>query len=165
MPRPPINWLITDMHLYHDAMWKEFKTRPPDFTDQIIKNLRRMLTPQDTLYDLGDSILYKYTELKGILDSISGRKVLVMGNHDRKTHNWYMRHGYSFAGNMIVLDDVLLSHRPVRNFPDGVRLNVHGHWHDDEHRVKPEWWSPTTHRVLAIENTNYCPVKLTEFVK
>jgi calcineurin-like phosphoesterase family protein len=165
MPRPPIDWVITDMHFFHDVMWQKWGIRPPDFTQRIIDNLRRMLTPQDTLYDLGDSILYKYTELKGILDSIPGRKVHIMGNHDRKTRNWYARNGYATSLEMAVVGDVLLSHKPIRVFPDGVRLNVHGHWHNDEHRVKPEWWSPTTHRVLALECTNYCPVKLVEIAR
>lgn len=164
MARPAISWLITDTHWNHKAM-VELCGRPADFGEQLLKNLRHMLAPQDTLYHLGDVIFYDYPGLKAMLDSVPGNKVLLMGNHDRKPRNWYARNGFSFAADMIVLDDILLTHKPVEKLPSGVRLNVHGHWHNDEHHRRPEWYSDTTHRLLSVETTNYKPVKFQEFVR
>lgn len=164
MPRPAQTWLITDTHFYHDAM-VELCGRPTDFNERIIKNLRQQLAPGDTLIHLGDVIFYKYPDLAGILDSIPGRKVLTMGNHDRKKASWYMRNGFHYTCTMIVIDDVLLSHKPVEVLPTGVRLNIHGHWHNTGHHGRPAWHTPETHRVLAIENTGYKAVLLAEYAK
>lgn len=163
MPRPTIDWLITDTHWNHDFMVK--CGRPLDFGEQLIKNMRHLIAPHDTLYHLGDVIFYDYSFLKSIMDSIPGRKILLMGNHDRKTKNWYVtRGGFQCAADMIVLDDIMLSHKPIERLPSGVRLNVHGHWHD-VHRERPEWYSETTHRLLSVEATKYKPVKLEEFTR
>lgn len=164
MPRPAIKWLITDTHWNHRAM-VQLCGRPEDFGEIILKNLRHNLAEQDLLIHLGDVIFYDYPALKGMLDSVPGQKILLMGNHDRKTASWFMRNGFVFATEMIVMGDVLFSHKPVETLPTGVRLNVHGHWHNTGHHEPPPWWGPDTHRVLSIENTRYMPVKMNEFVK
>jgi calcineurin-like phosphoesterase family protein len=161
--RPPIDWLITDTHWFHDRM-EILCERPPDFTARIITNLRAQIQPNDRLFHLGDVIFYKYGYLKSILDSIKGTKILIMGNHDRKSPNWFMNNGFTFATDMVVVRDVLLSHKPVQALPTGVRLNVHGHWHNDV-KERPDWWLPATHRLLALEYVDYQPVKLLEFCK
>lgn len=163
MARPAITWLTTDTHWNHEAM-VTLCGRPADFGDQLLKNLRHALAEQDTLIHLGDVIFYKYPELKDMLDSVKGRKILLMGNHDRKTQNWYSRNGFSFVADMIVIGDIMFSHKPIQTLPTGVRLNVHGHWHNDEHHRRPDWYSESTHRLLSVEVTKYKPVKLEEFV-
>jgi calcineurin-like phosphoesterase family protein len=163
MPRQAIDWLITDTHWYHDRM-VELCNRPTDFTDRIIRNLKHLLAPQDRLWHLGDVILYKYDQLKTILDSIPGSKFLIMGNHDHQSPWWYMRHGFHVAVEMMVVGDILLSHRPIETLPSGVRINVHGHWHNIMHHEKPTWYD-NKYRLLAIENTNYKPVMMREFAK
>jgi calcineurin-like phosphoesterase family protein len=163
MARPAISWLTTDTHFFHDFMLGN--GRPADFGERLLKNMRHLLAAQDTLYHLGDVIFYQYPKLKGMLDSIPGTKVLLMGNHDKKSKGWFMKNGFVFAADMIVVDDILLSHKPVEKLPSGVRMNVHGHWHHDDHHRRPEWYSESTHRLLSVEATNYKPVKFKEFVR
>lgn len=123
----------------------------------------------DTLYHLGDVIFNNYPLLNDILAEIPGKKILLMGNHDRKKRGWYMRNGFDYAADMIVEDDILLSHKPVEYFPDGVRLNVHGRFHDTDHRRHEpqynDWYNELQYRLFAIEYTDYKPVKFNEFVK
>ena len=163
MPRPAIIWLIADTHLYHDKI-VVLSDRPSNFTQLIISNLRRLIAEQDTLIHLGDVILYKHPELVSILDSIKGRKILVMGNHDRKSKGWYMRAGFASAMDMMVWGNILFSHKPVEHLPDGVKYNIHGHFHNDEHRKGESWYDPAVHKLLAIENTDYQPIKLQQFL-
>jgi calcineurin-like phosphoesterase family protein len=169
MPRPPIDWLITDTHFYHEATTKpEFCNRPKNFNDLILRNLRYLVAEQDTLYHLGDVIFYEYDKLKEMLDTVEcARKFLIKGNHDRKSNGWWMRNGFDGVFDMVVVGDVLLSHKPQKMFPDGVRINVHGHFHNTDHRrLEPEynaWYDNSRHRLLAIEHTEYKPVKLVEF--
>lgn len=164
MPRQSLDWLITDTHWYHDQM-VNLCGRPTDFGDKLIASLRYHVAPQDRLFHLGDVILYQYGKLREILDSIPGTKVLLMGNHDHKSPGWYARNGFAFVSDMIVVGDVLLSHKPVQQFPTGVRLNVHGHWHNDDHHKRPDWWSVSTHRLLSVEATNYRPVRMIDFTR
>lgn len=169
MPRPSIEWLITDTHFFHDATIKEdFCGRPSNFNELILSNLRYFVAAQDILYHLGDVIFYKNDKLREMLDSVPcARKYLIRGNHDKKSSGWYIRNGFDGVFDAVVVGDVLLSHRPQRVLPSGVRINVHGHFHNTDHRrLEPEyneWYDPSRHRLLAIEYTDYKPVKLVEF--
>lgn len=164
--RPSIVWLITDTHFYHDAII-EACGRPPDHVELIMKNLRYYLAKQDLLIHLGDVIFYQYPKLKAMLESVPGRKILTMGNHDRKSRNWYMNNGFDLAVDMFTLDNVIFSHKPLEHFPTDITINIHGHWHNQayEKREEKSWHDPTRHRLLAIEDTEYKPVKLIDFLR
>lgn len=163
MPRPSRTWLITDTHFYHKLM-VELCGRPTNFNELILKNLRHLVAKQDTLIHLGDVIFYKYPELKGMLDSVPCRKFLMMGNHDHKSKGWYMRNGFDCVSDQMVWGNVLFSHRPLEKFPSGVVFNVHGHFHNIGHRKAESWYDTAVYKVLAIENTEYKPVLLSQFL-
>lgn len=119
----------------------------------MLGNLRQYVAKQDILIHLGDVILYQYPCLKNMLDSIPGRKFLTMGNHDRKSRGWYTRNGF---------DGVFES------FPDGVRLNVHGHWHREDNSNEEKytgWYNTDQYRKLSLEEQNYSPVEIRGFTK
>ncbi len=161
MPRPTKHWIITDTHLYHDAII-ETCSRPVNVDSIIIKEAKILCAPQAVLIHLGDVIFYQYPKLKEILSQIPCRKILVMGNHDRKSKGWYMSNGFDFACDSFVWDDVLFTHKPVTKLPEGISFNIHGHWHNfmNNGEEPPEFWSPLTHFKLALEDTDYKPVSL-----
>lgn len=163
MPRPAITWLITDTHFYHNEM-VELCGRPVECEKIVMRQLKHAIAPQDLLIHLGDVIFYKYPQLKEMLDTVSCRKVLVMGNHDHKSRGWYMRNGFDFVMDAFVLGNVVFSHRPMEVLPSGTEYNVHGHLHLNIHRVEEEWYDPKVHRHLALELVDYKPVKLHEFL-
>lgn len=169
MPRPSITWVITDTHFHHDNIITACN-RPVNHSELIIANCKHLCAPQDLLIHLGDVIFYDYPNLKYMLDKIDCKKVLVLGNHDRKSKNWYRNNGFEFVCDSFTYDDIIFSHKPLEVFPSGVTFNVHGHWHNlldqpDEELNLPKWWSPKTHYLLAIEHTNYKPIKLCEIEK
>lgn len=157
MTRPPINWITTDTHFFHEKLERE-GLRPAGSTTRIIQNLQELVREQDLLIHLGDVILYRYPDLDRILDSIPGRKVLTMGNHDNKSRWWFMRNGFDMAVDNFMLDDVVFSHRPMQQLPSGARINVHGHFHT--HRRPPEWYDKSVYKLVALELTDYRPVNL-----
>lgn len=162
MPRPSITWVITDTHFYHDAM-VHLCNRPADFNKQILSACRYVIAPQDLLIHLGDVIFYKYDELKLLLDSIPCRKVLTKGNHDKRSLGWYMRNGFDFACETFTLQDILFSHKPMPFDPAHVKLNIHGHLHNTDHRAKPDWYTER-HHLVSLEQTGYKPINLSTIV-
>lgn len=136
MSRPALMWLITDTHFFHKTMSKECGWIE-GYEEIIIGKCVNLIAQQDTLIHLGDVIFYQMTKLKSLLDRIPGKKILIRGNHDKKTNGWYERNGFVFVADQIVLGYTLLSHKPTKDFPDGVMLNIHGHLHKKE---CTEWW-------------------------
>lgn len=168
MPRPAITWLLPDTHFYHDKMITSWKIRPANFNELIMSNLKRLIAPQDLMIHLGDVIFYKYQTLKELLDSVPCRKILTLGNHDRRSCNWYMNNGFDFVVDSFVLNGIAFSHKPMKVLPDGCRINIHGHFHNTDHcREEPQyndWYDTKIHRLVALEYTNYAPVDLATFV-
>lgn len=165
MPRQSVTWLITDTHFNHEAIIESCK-RPPNHKELLIKNCQHYIQPQDILIHLGDTIFYNHGELKGLLDSIKCRKALVKGNHDKRSNNWYMNNGFDFVCDLFQWNEVVLTHRPLKNFPTNAVYNIHGHWHLNDHSNEEayKWWNPKTHYKLSIEETNYNPVKLIDVI-
>lgn len=165
MRQDPIRWLITDMHINHDKMLKV--GRPADYVERMISQCARMVRPQDTLINLGDVIFYHSSQLVGLMARIPGRKILVRGNHDKKSNTWFERNGFDFVADAIVLGSVVLSHKPLLVFPDGVQHNIHGHFHDNDHRSADvgDWYDPRKHFKLAVEETDYAPVRMDQLLR
>lgn len=165
MARVPIDWLITDTHFNHKRI-VESGDRPADHGGRLINNCRALIAQQDTTYHLGDVMFNELSTLKRMLDAIPGRKILVRGNHDHKTNRWYERNGFHFVADYITLGNVILSHKPLEKFPDGVEYNIHGHQHNDAHRLaeSAHFYDPMRHFKLALEDVNYQPVQMQQFL-
>ena len=165
MPRPPITWLITDSHYNDPAMLKD-NLRPMAYETLITKNCRKVIAPQDILIHLGDVIFQRPGELKMYLSDIPGKiKLLVRGNHDRQSDNWFIGQGFNFVADAIRIGNVLLTHQPqLTNLPADC-INIHGHFHNFGFRTDEEkiLYNPKQHKLLALEQTNYAPVNLREF--
>lgn len=153
-------WVISDTHFNHDFII-EACNRPTHADKLMVGHMKKLCAEQDWLVHLGDVIFYKYPDLKEILDEVPCRKVLVMGNHDKKPKNWYMKNGFDFACDTFSWSNVVFSHKPLMRFGDGIDYNIHGHWHNNGvEDDPPEFWSPETHFKFAVEDTNYSPVSL-----
>lgn len=159
MNRPSIYWLITDTH------WQEKLTifgRPPNSDELIIKNLKYFLCPQDILIHLGDVISYNHAALNDILKYIECKtKILVRGNHDNKTDNWYLNNGFDFVCEEMRCQDIVLSHYPVPTD----KINVHGHFHNGDWRKHEPHFAEfygNNHKLFALEFMGYKPLNIKE---
>lgn len=161
------NWLIADTHYLHDKVCK-FSKRPDDFADQIRKNWQHLVQPQDTIIHLGDVIFGNKQQLTDILKDLPGQKILVRGNHD-KSHSdtWFLDAGFSFVCQIIVINNIILSHRPAFLPLQEKHINIHGHFHN---MPKKKWESALidrlteNHYLLSIELVNYTPILLNEAI-
>ena len=168
MPRPSITWLTTDTHFHHDLMFT-LCNRPPDYNEQIIRWWKYYIAPQDTLIHLGDVMFYKWPYLPLYMEAANCKKILVLGNHDdSKTAGWFMRNGFDFACDGLLLGDVYFSHKPVNPLPSQASLNIHGHWHNTVEPLgdnpRPAWYSDKTHKLICLEKEHYKPVNLQTIV-
>jgi calcineurin-like phosphoesterase family protein len=164
-------YLISDTHLNH-ANIATYCDRPKDFTELILRRWNETVKPEDTVIHLGDVILDKKGIIKEILDSLSGRKILVRGNHDRQWSNAkWMENGFAFACDGMKFRQCWLTHEPSTSLADGCILNIHGHLHNIWHgfqankedlpaaKLRHPW-----QRLFAIEYTDYRPVEFDKFV-
>jgi len=125
-----------------------------------IKNWQEASKPEDVTIHLGDVSFGRNAMLKPIMDTIPGKKWLVMGNHDGNGKQWYLRNGFDWCGDAMLYNGVWLTHDVSEFMPEGSFLNVHGHVHNS----KPAEWKRFPHsKLLALEYTDYKPVKFDDF--
>ena len=146
----------------------ENEYRPKDFQHKIYMGLQN-INKNDVLIHLGDICIGDDSPNNLFLtSSVDCKKILVRGNHDNKSDSWYYEHGWDFVCDLFVLKKfgkrIVFSHEPIPQH--GADLNIHGHWHDNDHRIEPDFyhWYGDKHRLLALEHTNYKPVELHKFL-
>ena len=170
-------YIITDLHLNHGEPMKWYCQRPDNYEELIARGLNT-LTKDDVLICLGDICIGKDAEMhEKYIKPLVCKKWLVKGNHDRKSDNWYLSHGWDAVCETMTLKmygaRILLSHMPQYLLINdhGFELydiNIHGHLHNFNHRnEKMEALVILNHRqkLLAIENTKYKPVSLKSLVE
>jgi calcineurin-like phosphoesterase family protein len=89
-------WITSDLHFGHrniatfcPATRGHWDTRnDPDKMDRdMIQMWNAEVAPEDTVYILGDLSFSSANETVKILKQLTGRKILISGNHDRKNLN------------------------------------------------------------------------------
>lgn len=159
-------WIITDPHLLHDKT-VQYCNRPKDFTYRIHKGLSD-IPAEDILICLGDiSASALETEAhERFIKPLKCTKILVKGNHDKRSDTWYYRNGWDFVclsfKNTYFGKNILFSHHP-KPWDWYYDYNIFGHFHN----IPCERWEPELkkyisdrHILLAIERTQYKPVNL-----
>lgn len=121
-------FIISDNHFNHANIFR-YCNRPADAQQQIIDNWKRYVQNCDIIYNLGDVIFGKQSELKNILKDLPGYKVLIKGNHDMQHDTWYLKNGFDFVCQGLIVRDCLLTHKPVE-LPRNLKYNIHGHLHN-----------------------------------
>ena len=173
-------WILSDTHFNHPKMI-EYCDRPKNFEELLWAGLKE-LKEEDLLIHLGDICIGKDKEVHQHLQGISGcRKILVKGNHDMKSNNWYLENGWDFVCDFFYdkyyNTNIYFSHRPILDIGKNC-INIHGHFHNTLPRLNKKQWAYATeeekhknvlagitdqHRLLAVEYTNYKPISLESF--
>ena len=157
-------WLTTDTHFGHGRII-EFCGRPENFNEKIIRGLQVNVKPEDIIIHLGDVVFNNGDiYLKQFSDIPCKSKILLQGNHDKRSSNWYLDHGFNFVARHIGFEMfgkmILFSHIPEMDL-NNVDVNIHGHFHNTEHRRhEPELNVGSKHILIALEYTNYQPCNL-----
>lgn len=155
-------YCATDWHLWTRCGEKGTSKckRRKDF-DKIIKAINETMTAEDLLIYLGDLVDGEFgepIELKTILKTLPGKKILVLGNNDVFPTTFYKSCGFEYVVQSFVWHNVLFTHMPVRN---DNQINIHGHIHGYH-----TYWIPYRNHVdVAACGGRTEPVELGEVIK
>ncbi len=159
-------WVISDTHFFHKKII-EYEQRPENYNELMIKNWNSMIEWNDTVIHLGDLIFQKSPS---VLEQLTGNIILVRGNHDRETINWYLSHGIKFVVDKFTLNiyrlNILFTHIPEPKLSSEIDLNIHGHLHRKSHRETgiADYETSGKYKLFSIEMENYKPVLLESFL-
>lgn len=164
-------WIWGDNHFNHTNIIK-YADRPfksvEDMNWRMINHHNDLVSEDDLVIFLGDLTLVssKYEKPKEIMDKLKKTKrILVMGNHDRKSYSYYMKSGFDFVTHKFVWDymgkKILFVHDPndisKYEFME-YDIIIHGHMHEKKKRH---------HKFinLSVEHTGYKPVDIKRVVE
>lgn len=116
-----MRYFTSDLHFYHKKIGMFCPNRPSLLAvmhAEIIQHWNSVVTDADDVYVLGDFSFGNSTETKALVRQLHGRKILVTGNHDRRSEDWYKAAGFVVVSRslLIKLDEYLvqLSHYPFK---------------------------------------------------
>jgi len=157
-------FIITDTHFGHKNLGEKYQSRPADFETRIIRSWQQMIADEDMVLHLGDVVVGKTEDWRLIIPELPGRKVLILGNHDKQPVRWYMKNGFDFCCHQFYWEmfglRILFSHEPL--FSEEFDLNIHGHLHLGRHL---EYKCDERHYLFELESSGYQPRTLDFIVK
>lgn len=159
-------YFIADTHFNHANIIK-YCNRPFKNTNEmnkyIIEKWNAVVKQTDTVYHLGDVGFGKLEELKTLVGSLNGRKILLIGNHDFKisVNNWKEIGFLEVYKKEIILDNLLLTHSPIEEVGKN-QINVFGHIHDKPLDGKFE---KKNHICVSCEVIDYTPIQIDTIIK
>jgi len=154
-------YLSTDWHLWTRLEKGKRACKRRNGFEEIIKNANEAMTKDDLLIYMGDLVDGEFDdkdELKSILKTIPGNKILVIGNNDIFDVSFYKSCGFEYVVRSFVWHDILFTHIPVVN---DNQLNIHGHLHN----FRTYWVPYKNHIDVASCGGREKPVELWMVIK
>jgi len=129
-------WIVSDLHLGHDVVF-QFEPSRKGFETTI--NQLKVVNKEDVLINLGDIGFYNHEYwIKKYIETVNGKKILALGNHDKHSYNWFYNQGFDFICERFSLSmygyRILFSHKPLP-VSDGA-VNIFGHLHRFNHTIE-----------------------------
>lgn len=155
-------FIISDTHFGDDGSIVKYEGRPfrngDEMREALIANWNQTVDVQDTVYHLGDFACgLTKEEITAIADRLNGRKILIMGNHDRDfTVREWLSMGFDevYPLPVIFREFYLMSHEPLYVNEASPYANIFGHVHNN-----PAYRSCSSRSFCAcVERTGYRPV-------
>lgn len=148
-------WVVSDTHFGHEKL-KQWTGRGDNWDDKILGSLPVILD-SDIFIHLGDICWYdaKYWHecMFSMIDS--NKKILVKGNHDKKTSSWYYDAGWDLVVDRFDISiygkSLAFTHIPLATQENGIDMNVHGHLHNCEHHMNECPYIEGFHKVVHLE--------------
>lgn len=156
-------FFTADTHFGHGNIIA-YENRPfgdaAEMDSELIRLWNETVSDGDTVYMLGDFSFYGKEETAAICKQLRGRKLLVRGNHDNHSNQWYRDCGFAEVYDIPVIfaGFWMLSHEPLyinTNMPYG---NIFGHVHSN-----PTYADASSNSCcVSVERTGYAPIEFDE---
>lgn len=154
-------FFISDTHFGHKNIIKFEATRPfrpfstiEEHDEELIKRWNSRVTPNDTVYHLGD-VAFGSTNIH-LCSLLNGRKKLILGNHDHYPSHEYLKYFEKLYG-ALALPGFILTHVPVHPCQlERFGRNIHGHMHSYNVENDPRFIN------VSCEQINLTPIALEE---
>lgn len=161
-------FIISDTHFNHRNII-HYCDRPftntSEMNETLISNWNSIVKDEDFVFHLGDVGLPnkpgdEWNSLEHIFSRLKGNKILILGNHDRKSAAYYKSLGFSkvYQGHLKINEELWLSHMPLNNLKPNV-INIHGHIHDQVLELSSKYIN------VSVEVINYTPIELSTLLK
>lgn len=186
-------YFVSDYHFFHrnvfdyEPIRKQFDKGLLNFEKEMIKRFNQIVNKEDTVYFVGDifcgfnqlkkafEVTFSEKEMaKKILSKMNGEKILLKGNHDHKSENWYKDVGFKEIEYIIEIEDFFVCHYPLcKKYWDSKFINkkqkelwsefvncfeeslnkkvIHGHTHSRNVDCK-------RHFNVSVENIGFIPI-------
>jgi len=153
-------WVTADLHLNHQGILKTCRkfNSIEEHNEYIIQQYNSVVGKDDLVYILGDCLWTPLAKGADLIKRLNGRKILVLGNHDKGNVNEYKSIGFIDAvpSPYFYSRDIILSHEPAfEAYNNPYAFNVHGHLHQSVVDL-PNFIN------VNIELCDYKPVSLRE---
>ena len=139
--------------------------RSDDWQQTLWRGLER-IPAEDVLIHLGDVCVGEVEAVsRRIISTPARSKVLVLGNHDHESREWYHDLGWDFVCDgfelLYMSNHLWLSHRPLPPMGHFTR-NIHGHTHGNLHRAEEyaAFHDPDYHMDISPELVGFEPIRL-----
>lgn len=152
-------FFISDLHFNHEKIF-EFEPKRAqlyktieDMNEKIIRTWNHWIGPHDIVYVIGDVGFNKSNKLIEYCQRLNGRKILIRGNHDKRSVGMYLKAGFVAVLDQAIINltkdiRVKLSHFPYSDpgfrvfpnmpVPEKDLWLVHGHVHSKYLINRPE---------------------------
>lgn len=152
-------FFIADTHFGHENIIK-YENRPfqsvEDMDNSLISNWNSVVSNQDQVFLLGDFSMYNKDKSVNICRQLNGNKILIKGNHDKKSNQFYFDCGFKTVIEYpIVFQNFwILSHEPMYVNSNMPYANIFGHIHNN-----PMFKSFTNQTYcVSVERIEYTPI-------
>lgn len=157
-------YIISDTHFnsiktFELSRKKQFKTQK-EHDKTIIDNWNKVVGKNDRIFHLGDVCEnMSFRELKNLISKLNGYKILIKGNHDHESNEYYLKAGFNevYDDTYKYSENVFFSHFPLP-IDGNYYINVHGHLHQEKLTLKNFFNA-------SVDVNFYRPIKLSIILK
>jgi Predicted phosphoesterase or phosphohydrolase len=159
-------WITSDTHFHHkNILVYEAKNRPfanrDEMDAELVKRWNERVRDTDVVIHLGDFAFAGASFINDIAHRLNGRKILLLGNHDRERKFDWEHLGFDMVLKRPFLMDgrFIFSHEPLAEIPEG-KVNIYGHVHGSDYFRTLE----NNRFCVCVERHNCAPIEY-EFIK
>lgn len=159
-------FLISDTH-FSDSQIIKYEKRPfkdmQEMNSNLIDNWNSVIKKEDTVFHLGDfaNPNLNEDEIKNIVNSLNGKIILIMGNHDFhfSKEKWEDLGIYQAIQYPIIFKDFfILSHYPLYINENMPYANIFGHVHNN-----PSYKDFSNQSYcVSVERIHYIPISFSK---